>query len=594
MKKLFSYHVLLIILSIFLIQSSIIFSQNVAIGDFDNYVNTDSMSAHWKIFGFSSLDKALHIDSINTPIGTRYFEYIYSGNSQTTWGGAIERTDLTSNPLDLSTANGGVRFYLKGDGTTNKIYVRFSNGTSNWASNFISLSDTNWHTVTIPFVVDTANGFTNGTKTLADFQTDLANITDFRIYVDHPVIDNISYTIGINAIYAVKNLAPGGIVIDDFEDYNTTSEVNGIWQFFGYSTADYNLRKDPMNSPVGFKYLDYKYRPGSTTTWGSAFRLRAMTPTDMSGVQSGIEFYMKGDGTDNHIYFRLDNGNDMWASYFIPLKDTIWHLVKIGFTPDTVMGFRYVGNDPNNGPDFTLPPGTTAELLNFLTNITGLRVVIDNPVKDDVLRDLNFDSFYAVDVYSDGTVLPVELTSFTALAKGEMVQLQWTTATETNNRGFEVQRRISSGTSGWQTIGFVNGNGTVTKSITYSYSDNISDVKASTITYRLRQIDFNGSSSFSNEVNVSRSVVYKYELSQNYPNPFNPSTTIKYSVAKPGLVTLKVFDVLGREVTSLVNEVKAAGNYEINFNAQKLSSGIYFYTLHSSDFSQTKKFVLLK
>ena len=591
MNRLFSTKKLFLFFAFFLAASTFTFSQNIAIGNFDDYINTDSLKAHWRVFGFSSLDFALHIDSTNSPMGTRYLDYVYSGNDQTTWGGALERTDLASAPLDLSSANKGIQFYLKGDGTSNKIYVRFSNGTSNWASNFITLADTNWHTVLIPLMVDTANGFTNGSLTDTDLQNDLANVTDFRIYIDHPTIDNISYTIGVSSVYAIKALPPDGIVIDDFENYNTTSQVNAVWQFFGFSTADYNLRKDAENSPLGFKYLDYKYRPGTTTTWGSAFRLRAMDSTDMSGIVAGIQFNMKGDGTDNHLYFRLDNGNEMWASYFIPLKDTTWHLVKIGFFADTLVGFRYVGNDPNNGPVFSSNIGTTEELYNHLKGINGLRIVVDKPVKDDILRDLNFDAFYAVNAFSDGTVLPVELTSFNAINLGSSVKLQWTTATEINNRGFEVQRKLNSA---WETLGFINGQGTSTKSSTYFYEDNISNINSSSISYRLRQVDFDGSFSYSKEVNVSKTVVHKYELSQNYPNPFNPATQIKYGVAKEGLVTIKVYNILGKEVATLINEIKPAGNYEIKFNASQLSSGVYFYSLHSGDFTQTKKLILLK
>ena len=88
-------------------------------------------------------------------------------------------------------------------------------------------------------VVSSTDGFTNGTLTDTDLQNDLANVTDFRIYIDHPTIDNVAYTIGVSTIYAMKTLPPDGIMIDDFENYNTTSEVNAYWQFFGYATADF-------------------------------------------------------------------------------------------------------------------------------------------------------------------------------------------------------------------------------------------------------------------------------------------------------------------------------------------------------------------
>lgn len=588
--------VLFLIAAILFLPLKSLFSQNVAVANFDDYVNTDSLKAHWRVIGYSSLDFGLGIDSNRTPIGTRYLEYAYSGNTQTTWGGFFENTSLASHPLDLSSAkDGGIRFYLKGDGTANKMYIRLSNGTSNdWSSSPFTISDTNWHYVTIPFAVDANNGFTNGSKTLADLQTDLANITDLRVYIDHPNIDNIPYKVRFNAIYAVDKLPPDGMEIEDYENYTGKADLTAIWQFFGYSTADYYIMREPLNAQLGFKYLKYYYKAGSTTTWGSAFRLKAIKDTNFSNIAAGIEFYLKGDGTDNHIYLRLDNGNEMWASYFIPLKDTTWHLVKIGFMADTSVGFRYVGNDPNNGPVFTSNIGTTPGLYDHLKNITGLRIVLDHPTIDDVVHTLLFDGIYAVNAFSDGTILPVELTSFSAVNQGNSVELTWNTATEKNNKGFEIQRKLNSASGNWAAVGFVEGHGTSTKPFTYKFSDNLTKVQGSSFSYRLKQIDLDGTYNYSQEVNVNKEIVLKYQLDQNYPNPFNPTTTIKFSVAQTGPVTLKVFNILGSEVTTLVNEVKQAGQYQINFNAQKLSSGVYFYTLQSGNFTQTKKLILIK
>ncbi len=569
-----------------------LYSQNIRIDDFENYPAVDSLNKAWKFFGFSTLDHVLIHDTVNSPIGVQYLQYTYSGNSQTTWGGAIEKTDLATSPLNLAKASAGLQFMLKGDGTTNKIYVRFSNGTSNWSSNFFPLADTNWHNITIPFVVDSSNGFTNGSKTNADLMTDLANVTDFRIYVDHPVKDSIAYKISIDAIYAMKQISPDGIALESFEKYSSRSSMLGSIQFFGFSTVDYNLVKDPVNSPEGFKYLDYLYQPGSSTTWGGAFREKALGPVDISKMKAGVQFYMKGDGTNNRIYLRLDNGNEMWTSYFISLKDTSWKLYKISFVADSTMGFRYVGSDPNNGPVFTTNIGTTAQLDSFLTNITGMRVLVYYPNKDNILRHLYFDGIYAVNSFSDGSIVPVELTSFTANSSGDVVNLLWSTATETNNKGFEIQRKIENGS--WETIGYKAGRGTTTNITAYSFSDNTGNLNTGNLIYRLKQIDFDGTYKYSNEVEVQKIQLNKYELSQNYPNPFNPSTSIKYSIGKNGLVTLKIYNILGKEVVTLVNGVKTAGSYEIIFNAHNLSSGVYFYKLQSGNYNETKKFILMK
>lgn len=593
MRKFFSVRELFSIFIFSILAAYNLFAQNVMIGDFEQYANTDSLKKQWKAFGYSTLDYTLVIDSVNSPIGYRYFQYVYSGNSQTTWGGAVENYSMATAPLNLST-KAGIQFYLKGDGTANKIYLSFSNGTSMWSSNLIAISDTNWHIVKVPFAVDTANGFTNGTKTLTDMKTDLANVNDFRIYISKPVINNTPYKICFDAIYAMQKFAPANsFVIDDFETYKSRNDLKAKWTFFGYSTVDYTLKKEPMTAPLGFNYMSYLYKAGSTTTWGGAFRTSSFTG-DLSSYSAGIEFYMKGDGTDNHLYLRLDNGNEMWCSYFIPTKDTNWHYMKINFTADSVTGFRYVGNNPDNGPVFTNNIGTNEQLRTHLKNINGIRMVLDKPTKNDVLYYLYFDAFYAVQAYSDGSVIPVELTSFSAINRGNSVALQWGTATETNNKAFYIERSIGTNTQNWEMIGFVKGAGTTVQQINYSFTDNISSLAAGQIRYRLRQVDFDGSYKYSQVVTVNNSIVKEYRLEQNYPNPFNPTTTLKYQTVSNGFVTLTVYNALGKEVARLVNENQQAGAHEAVFNAEQFSSGVYFYKLQTNGFTETKKMLLLK
>lgn len=186
--------------------------------------------------------------------------------------------------------------------------------------------------------------------------------------------------------------------------------------------------------------------------------------------------------------------------------------------------------------------------------------------------------------------VPVEFTSFTANVNENTVTLNWSTATETNNSGFSVERKASN--SNWQTIGFVNGNGNSTVTNHYSFADQ--NVATGAYTYRLKQIDYNGSSSYSAEVNVEVVPVNSFSLSQNYPNPFNPSTIIKYSIPSNEYVTLKVFDVLGRETATLVNEEQVRGEYSINFNAANLASGIYYYSITAGSYRATHKMILAK
>ena len=184
---------------------------------------------------------------------------------------------------------------------------------------------------------------------------------------------------------------------------------------------------------------------------------------------------------------------------------------------------------------------------------------------------------------------PVELTSFSAKVVDGKVQLIWTTATETNNRGFEIQRKENEK---FVTIGFVQGKINSTSIQNYSFVDN--SAVSGKYSYRIKQIDLDGSSNYSNIVDVDLSLPVEFSLSQNYPNPFNPSTTISYKIAKQGLVNLTVYNILGKEVAMLVNEVQSPGKYDVEFNAKNLSSGIYFYKLSTDNFTATKKLTLMK
>jgi choice-of-anchor B domain-containing protein len=185
--------------------------------------------------------------------------------------------------------------------------------------------------------------------------------------------------------------------------------------------------------------------------------------------------------------------------------------------------------------------------------------------------------------------VPVELSSFTANAYGNFVELDWTTATETNNQGFEIQKKSGAD---FYTIGFVNGSGTSTEPRNYSYKDK--NLENGVYVYRLKQIDFDGTSSLSEEIMVEVSNPSDFVLNQNYPNPFNPSTNIKFSLPNSGYTNLSVYNLVGEKVSELVNEVLPEGEYNLRFDGANLPSGIYIAKLSSESFRQTIKMTLLK
>jgi hypothetical protein len=199
------------------------------------------------------------------------------------------------------------------------------------------------------------------------------------------------------------------------------------------------------------------------------------------------------------------------------------------------------------------------------------------------------------EIFVDNSFTPVELVSFNGSNDNGNVVLNWLTASELNNNGFEVERK--SGTENFVKIAFVQGNGTTSEANSYSFTD--VNVASGSYSYRLRQIDFDGTVSFSNIVNVEVGVPGKFNLSQNYPNPFNPSTKISISLPVESRVSLKVFDILGQEVFSQLNQNYTAGSHTISFDGSSLNSGVYFYRVDASgvngnDFSSVKKMILTK
>jgi len=199
-------------------------------------------------------------------------------------------------------------------------------------------------------------------------------------------------------------------------------------------------------------------------------------------------------------------------------------------------------------------------------------------------------SVWTAIIHDTTTVVPVELSSFDYAVYDGKVNLSWQTATETNNYGFEIQR--SRNLNDWATIGYVEGNGTTTLPNKYNFTD---DPQVNgTYYYRLKQLDLSGEFQYSKTVEVDLRIIKDFVLEQNYPNPFNPSTTIGYELPNESDVVIKVFDVLGNEVTTLVNGRQQSGVHEVKFDGTKQGSGIYIYRMTVDNFTTTKKMILMK
>lgn len=222
----------------------------------------------------------------------------------------------------------------------------------------------------------------------------------------------------------------------------------------------------------------------------------------------------------------------------------------------------------------------------------------------DTLKNLIWDDIVLTS--DPATPLPVELESFTAEIAGNQVYLKWKTVTEVDNYGFEIQRQASflSDPQGeksgkWETAGFVAGHGNTNIPQNYSFTDILTSGINQTLSYRLKQIDTDGSYTFSETVTVNYSPLNDFRLEQNYPNPFNPATTISYSIGEDSRVSIKVFNLLGQQVAQLVDEIKPAGSYDLIFDAEGLPGGVYLYsikamTIKEEVFRSARKMILLK
>ena len=205
---------------------------------------------------------------------------------------------------------------------------------------------------------------------------------------------------------------------------------------------------------------------------------------------------------------------------------------------------------------------------------------------------LNYVATFTVD-----NSFPIELLSFYASKLKSGIALNWSTATEVNNYGFEIERQIlkqvQNDSNGWEKIGFVQGHGNSNSPKDYSFIDQ-EKVAERSRSYRLKQLDFDGSFHYSDVVSVNNALAKSFKLFAPYPNPFNPNTTIKFSIPAASNVSLKIYDIIGNEIANLVNGRKDAGEYEVDFNAKNLPSGIYFSTLRSNGNTQTQKLILMK
>jgi hypothetical protein len=257
-------------------------------------------------------------------------------------------------------------------------------------------------------------------------------------------------------------------------------------------------------------------------------------------------------------------------------------------------GFSCYAGQSIDGPWLLLGTGTGTTQFDLLA--AGLSEAQFIKIVDDGDGTANSaDAGFDLDAIDALEIVPVELILFEINIDFNRAKLKWETATETNNHGFEIERKNldkQNSNSEWRIIGFVEGNGTSAKHNVYTYIDR--NLTIGTYQYRLKQIDYDGGFEYSDIVEVDILLPIEFSLSQNYPNPFNPTTTLQYSIPENGIVKLSIYNLLGEQVTTIVNDYKEAGNYQIEFDASELSSGIYYYRLQANSLVKTRKMILMK
>ena len=425
----------------------------------------------------------------------------------------------------------------------------------------------------------TIDGGTSWTKV----STNSGSFIDVVDFVD----ENLAYAVGdpTSSVWRLMKSTDGGA---------TWALATSLAAASG--EAGWNCSYDRIGTSVWFgtnKTKIYKSSTGLEGPWTSGTTGTSANTYGIafSDANNGIAVVNDGTSTGGKM-MKTNNGGTTWSLINFPVTGTANLADFIDGTP-----YVWVGTFAN-GILHSTDYGTTWIADRLPTSVSGVNAI---KVYKDAVNGIAVGAAGLILKSTMGSIIPVELTSFSAKTSGKVVDLNWKTATETNNLGFEIQRKLEDGE--WTNIGFRAGQGNSTEITLYSFIDDLSGINSAKVSYRLKQIDFDGSFAFSDVVNVENTLPKTFTLEQNYPNPFNPSTKINYSVPLTSNVKLDVYSISGEKVATLVNEVKTAGAYSLEFNTESLNnlaSGMYIYRLSATNilngesYSIAKKMMLLK
>lgn len=399
--------------------------------------------------------------------------------------------------------------------------------------------------------------------------------------------------------------AARGIYLDSYcynmrIEGNTVMHATGSGIFANFGCYNNEFRNNILYG-TGGSFCLYIRQDVSTSYGGNIVKGNRIYRLVNGVTQLGVQFMANGSfqplGILDSNYYGSRQISDKVACVYFPSGNTLYSL------PDWQ---TFSGQDAHS--KFINPPSYQRDTI--FVNSTASPVTVNLPpvLYYDLDSNSVIGSFilapYSSKILIRDTmrVLPVQLTSFSGVVKDNTVILNWKTATEVNSNTFEIERRT---TTQWESIGKIPAGGISNAPREYVYVDSLKNVGKGNIFYRLKFVNNDGSCQYSGEVEVVVAIVLTatmptiYSLEQNYPNPFNPTTIINYQLPNAGWMSLKVYDMLGREIATLVDGEKDAGYYSAPFDGSKLSSGIYFSRFivnlqNGKQIVQVKKMSLVK
>ena len=366
----------------------------------------------------------------------------------------------------------------------------------------------------------------------------------------------------------------GTTAADQTANSNTGTLVNGVsWQTSGAPIGDISAYNYSSPTSVSLAHSD-----------GDSF-----TVNNITGSPDGVQIYRVNEAPN--VTAAPGNITQLFTSRYFGVY------VIGGSSPTYTFTYNYNGN-PDIG-SWENYQDLAKRSNNSTTSWTEANATLNTSSKTLTLTGQTGTE------YIDGkenTEQPVEIICFTAKAINEGIMLNWQTATEVNNYGFEIERSLFTATpvKTWEKIGFVEGHGNSNAPNDYTFVDTSTPLSTSLINYRLKQIDFDGAFEYSDIVKIENNLPKEYSLNQNYPNPFNPSTTISYGLPFESKVKVEIFNILGQRVDMIANGVESAGVHSTLWDAGHLASGIYIIRINATsvngnnNFTKAIKMILMK